>query len=87
MKPITNKAHMQRVAQLPCSACGRHGVQVHHIRAAGLTGAGQKASDWFVLPLCPSHHAELHHKGQQTWEMTHGSQVSHVEQTLQILYG
>ena len=86
MKPITSKKHMARVAELPCIACGYQPVHVHHIRKAPLTGAGLKASDWFAFPLCQKHHADLH-SDIPAWEMAYGSQVSHVERTLDTLYG
>ena len=84
---MKSKAHMERVAQLPCVCCGAEGVQVHHAKISGLCGMGQKASDWFVMPLCPSHHAEFHHNGKESWQMRHGSQVDHVVNTLDRLYG
>ncbi len=45
---------MGRVAELPCVLCGAHGVQVHHIREG--QGMAQRASNWLVVPLCPSCH-------------------------------
>jgi len=86
MKPIVNKRHMARVAELPCSVCHRFPVHVHHSRDMELCGAAQKSSSWYTMPLCHECHRELHaDKGK--WEMTHGSQVSHVEKTLDRLYG
>ena len=46
--------HMGRVADLPCVLCGQQGVQVHHIREG--QGMAQRASNWLVVPLCPSCH-------------------------------
>ena len=86
MKPIKNKRHLERVASLPCVVCETDQVQSHHIRKAPLTGAGLKASDWFAFPLCQSCHAFLH-ADIPSWEMAYGSQVSHVERTLDTLYG
>ncbi len=45
---------MGRVAELPCVLCGEQGVQVHHIREG--QGMAQRASNWLVVPLCPSCH-------------------------------
>jgi hypothetical protein len=45
---------MDRVAQLPCSVCGVDGVQLHHIREG--QGMAQRASNFLVVPLCPSCH-------------------------------
>jgi len=54
---VTTKAmkqHMDRVAQLPCATCGVEGAHIHHIREG--QGMSQRASNWLVIPLCPSCH-------------------------------
>lgn len=81
-----SKRHMERVAELPCVICGRHGVQVHHIRVSGLTGASLKASDWLTIALCPEEHAILH-SDIKAWERRNGKQIDHVTATLEQLYG
>ena len=60
-KPTTSeKAHMGRVARLPCVVCKEtlgletFGVQVHHIRDG--QGMGERASNWLTVPLCQYHH-------------------------------
>ena len=78
--------HLTRLAALPCCVCGIEPVQVHHIKGAGLTGTGQKCSDWFAIPLCLQHHDEFHRKGRMHWEMLHGSQADHLAKTLARLY-
>lgn len=80
------RAHLERVAELPCVVRGTYGVQVHHIRMSPITGAGQKASDWFVIPLHPEEHALLH-ADIKAWERRNGRQIDHVTATLQRLYG
>ena len=58
------KLHMSRVADLGCIACliaGNAGTpaELHHPRANA--GAGQKAPDSDVLPICPPHHRGTNH--------------------------
>src|SRR6185312_3564816 len=58
------KAHMSRVAELGCIACliaGTPGTppELHHPRTDA--GAGQKAPDSDVIPLCPAHHRGTMH--------------------------
>ena len=48
------KEHMDKVAQLPCLTCGTEPVEIHHIREG--QGMAQRASNWLVVPLCPSCH-------------------------------
>ena len=50
---------MGRVAELGCAVCRRRGhpgtpAELHHLRAG--TGAGRRANNWCVIPLCPEHH-------------------------------
>ena len=87
MKPLKNKAHLGRIITLPCVCCGVLGVQVHHIKGGGLGGMGMKASDWFTMPLCETHHTMFHTMGIRSWEGIFNGQVGHVEATLDRLYG
>jgi hypothetical protein len=72
-----SKRHMGRVAELGCIICDQP-AQVHHIRKPGLVGAGQRASDWLVLPLCMEHHtgdAGIHGLGRRCFEDIYGDQL------------
>jgi len=58
------KAHMSRVAELGCIACliaGTPGTppELHHPRTGA--GAGQRAPDSDVIPLCHAHHRGTMH--------------------------
>lgn len=48
------RRYMGKVASLPCACCGKHGVQVHHLREG--QGMAQRASDFLTIPLCPDCH-------------------------------
>jgi len=69
-KKIKNKKHLIFVSNQTCcltsvSADWCNGnVQAHHLLKpySGKRGMGMKASDNNVVPLCYSHHAELHDK-------------------------
>ena len=52
------RAHLDRVAQLPCAVCGDSPVTVHHIREG--QGMSQRASHWLTVPLCPDCHQGPH---------------------------
>jgi hypothetical protein len=45
--------YMGRVAELGCLICGSP-AQLHHPRMG--QGKAQRAQDWLVVPLCPTHH-------------------------------
>jgi DNA recombination protein Rad52 len=65
---IRDKAHLRRVAELPCLVCNRQPSHAHHLRFAQRRGLSQKVSDEFVVPLCALHHGDLHgHASEQDW--------------------
>lgn len=84
-----SKRHMGRVAQLTCALCGAQGVQVHHLREGDSAGAGQRASDWLTIPLCPDcHTGPLGVHGNKTMLRIHKKTEHHLlAETLERLYG
>jgi hypothetical protein len=65
-----DKAHLKHVAKQPCVVCGRKPSDPHHLRFAQPTALGSKVSDEFTVPLCRSHHRELHRASSELkwWE-------------------
>ena len=48
-----------------CLFCGsKYSVQAHHIRLGTDGGIGLKPSDYYTIPLCVTHHKEVHDKGE-----------------------
>jgi hypothetical protein len=47
---------------IPCTACGRVPVALHH---ENTQGSGGTDDDWNLLPLCAEHHTEIHKKGSR----------------------
>jgi hypothetical protein len=67
-KRIRDKAHLRFVASQPCLICGRQPADPHHLRFAQPRALGLKVSDEFTVPLCRSHHQQLHQAGNEvTW--------------------
>ncbi|EGT0665007.1 DUF968 domain-containing protein [Citrobacter werkmanii] len=60
-----------------CCGCGAPGDDPHHIIGHGFGGAGTKAGDFHVMPICRICHRELH-DDVNAWEREHGSQLEHV---------
>lgn len=47
--------HEQRLYQLPCIGCGRHGVELHHTMLP-VPGKRFRRDHRFQVPLCPDCH-------------------------------
>lgn len=67
-KPIRDKAHLQFVRELPCLVCDYPPPSdPHHLKSGTDGSMASKPSDSFVLPLCRTHHTELHNRGEKTF--------------------
>ncbi|MGE3149964.1 MAG: hypothetical protein AB7K04_12945, partial [Pseudorhodoplanes sp.] len=63
-------AHLKYVATQPCLLCGRTPSDAHHLRFAQPRALGRKVSDEFTVPLCRTHHRQLHQGGDEVqWWM------------------
>jgi hypothetical protein len=60
IKRIRSKEHLRFVATKPCVVCGRTPAHAHHLRHAQPRGLGLKVSDEFTVPLCATHHRDIH---------------------------
>jgi DNA recombination protein Rad52 len=69
-KRIRSKEHLRYVASQPCVICGRLPSCAHHVRCAQRRGLGIKVSDEFTVPLCATHHHQLHNttKEREWWQ-------------------
>ena len=77
-------AHMAWVKTLPCAICGKPGPSdAHHVFHD--RGSARKVSDWFVIPLCKSHHQEgpdAIHTDKRGWRERHGPDWSYLSRYL-----
>jgi len=64
-KRLRDKNHLRFVASHPCLVCGRQPSDPHHLRFAQPRALGLKVSDEFTVPLCRSHHRQLHQAGNE----------------------
>jgi hypothetical protein len=60
-----DKIHRRFVSAQACVVCGRQPSDAHHLRFAQVRALGRKVSDEFTVPLCRSHHRELHRAGDE----------------------
>ena len=87
-----NRKFLARVADLGCAICRLLGygitpAEIHHQRTG--TGAGKRASDFDVIPLCPEHHrgnTGIHGLGRKAFERRYGiTEIELVAETKRLL--
>lgn len=81
------KAHMARVAQLPCVICHASPVEVHHC-ISGRFGQ-RRASDFDTIPLCYRCHRgpEGIHASKSAWEAINGPDTDFLPVVADMLAG
>ena len=62
---IRDKGHRKFVSSQACLICGRQPSDPHHLRSAQPRALGRKVSDEFTVPLCRTHHREVHRVGDE----------------------
>ena len=62
---LRDKEHCKFVATQACVVCGRTPSEAHHIRFAQPRAIGRKVSDEYTVPVCRSHHRDLHTYGDE----------------------
>src|SRR4051794_34469340 len=71
-KPIRlrDKDHRRFVLRQACLVCGRVPSDPHHLTFTQPRALGRRVSDEFIVPLCRTHHRELHRSEKEAawWE-------------------
>jgi hypothetical protein len=62
---LRDRDHIRQVMRQPCLICGRRPSDPHHLRFAQSRALGRKVSDEFTVPLCRTHHREVHRCGDE----------------------
>jgi hypothetical protein len=62
---LRDKVHVKYVSKRPCLICGRQPSDPHHLRFAQQRAVGRKVSDEFIVPLCRTHHREVHRSSDE----------------------
>jgi hypothetical protein len=60
---VRDRDHIRHVIKQPCLICGRRPSDPHHLRFVQSRALGRKVSDEFTVPLCRTHHCEVHRCG------------------------
>jgi hypothetical protein len=78
-----DKEHLRFVGKQPCLVCGRQPCDAHHVQFAQKRALGRKVSDEFAVPLCRTHHRQLHGaRCEQAWWLEVGMNPLAVAQRL-----
>ena len=65
---MRDRDHLKFVSAQPCLVCARSPSDAHHLKFAQGRALARKVSDEFAVPLCRTHHRELHLRGdERTW--------------------
>ena len=59
-------SHLKFVAEQPCLICSRTPSDPHHLRFAQPQAMAKKVSDEYTVPLCRTHHRQLHQTGNES---------------------
>jgi hypothetical protein len=62
---IRDRDHIRHVINQPCLICGRRPSDPHHLRFVQSRALGRKVSDEFTVPLCRTHHRQVHRSGNE----------------------
>ncbi len=62
---VRDKDHLRYVASQPCLLCSASPSDAHHVRFAQPRAMGRKVGDNYTVPLCRTHHRELHQYGNE----------------------
>jgi ERF superfamily len=62
---VRNKEHRKFVSRQACLVCGRTPSDPHHLTFMQPRALGNRVSDEFTVPVCRTHHRELHRQGDE----------------------
>lgn len=84
---LRSPGHLAHIRSLECSVAykGPHcssRMEAHHVSEDGNAGMGIKCGDDSVVPLCASHHTQLHRIGRVTFESAYGVDLSKIAAAL-----
>jgi hypothetical protein len=70
---LRDKEHRKFVSRQPCLVCGRTPADPHHLTFMQPRALGHRVSDEFTVPVCRTHHRELHRQGDEVgwWGKVH----------------
>lgn len=75
-RPGNDLDYLKKIKRLPCIVTGvRHNIDPHHLKCMGERGAGMKATDSKLIPLCRDEHNKVESissKKEEQWFLDRG---------------
>jgi ERF superfamily len=70
---LRDKEHRKFVSRQACLVCGRTPSDPHHLTFTQPRALGHRVSNEFTVPVCRTHHRELHRQGDEAawWDKVH----------------
>ena len=86
MSASTERMHMQRVKELPCSVCGHPGPSDAHHILEGRT-PGRKSPNFLCIPLCKDCHTGPKgiHGDRSMWKIYKATELQCLADTIERL--
>lgn len=65
---LRSERYLKHIRGMPCLVCGAPG-EAHHLQRAQPRALSRKTGDQYCVPLCHSHHMEMHEfpAGETVW--------------------
>jgi hypothetical protein len=85
LRRIRDRDHVRYVTKQPCLICGRRPSDPHHLRFAQGRALARKVSDEFTVPVCRTHHREIHRcVDESSWWRNIGTDPLAAARTLRL---
>lgn len=62
---IRDERYLAEIRNVGCIVCGTMPVHAHHLMRAEERGMALRTGDNWAVPLCPTHHDDLHNFGRE----------------------
>ena len=78
---MNNPEYLEFIREQRCIICHSSPCEPHHVDTGGV---GMKCSDYLTVPLCWTHHKEIHRIGKQTFVEKHRINLYHCISQLMV---
>ena len=88
-RPGNDLDYKKKIKKLPCIVTGvQHNIDPHHLKCMGGRGAGMKAPDKCLVPLCRDEHNKVESipsRGEEAWFLEQGIDCKKLAEELWLM--